>query len=185
MPCYGSAFGRGLILGAGAALLYAAARETIAPARPRPDQDAQPALDSGERSRLIDWELATNVAIRTAGRTPMLHPGARAQLQSSYEAMLRDIEAPIATYVGNALSMANTAVEVLDRPGWIRANMRNFRYLLQPVEEFYRENLGRSRFGPPPAFQQAARMMLSSQVGVLVGYLARRVLGQYHIALIC
>src|SRR5262249_33221803 len=33
MPGYGSAFSRGLILGAGAALLYAAARETIAPAR--------------------------------------------------------------------------------------------------------------------------------------------------------
>src|SRR3977135_1497660 len=62
--------------------------------------------------------------------------------------------------------------------------MVNFRSLLQPVEEFYKENMGRSRFGPPPAFQLAARMMLSSQVGVLVGYLARRVLGQYDIALL-
>src|SRR6266480_3135098 len=62
--------------------------------------------------------------------------------------------------------------------------MANFRYLLQPVEDFYKENMGRSRFGPPPAFQQAARMMLGSQVGILVGYLARRVLGQYDIALL-
>src|SRR3982074_2695298 len=98
--------------------------------------------------------------------------------------MLRDIERPIAAYVGNDLSLANTTVEVLDRPGWIRANMVNFRYLLQPVEEFYRENAARSTFGPPLAFQHAARMMLSSQVGVLVGYLARRVLGQYDIALL-
>jgi coenzyme F420 biosynthesis associated uncharacterized protein len=186
MPGYGSAFGRGLILGAGAALLYAAVRETIAPARqqPRLDQGNQPAIEAGERSRLIDWELATNVAIRAAGRTPMLHPGARAQLLSNYEAILRDIEVPIAKYVGNNLSMANTAVEVLDRPGWIRANMRNFRYLLQPVEDFYQESLDRSRFGPPFMFQQAARMMLSSQIGVLVGYLSRRVLGQYDIALL-
>ncbi|MBV9133569.1 MAG: zinc-dependent metalloprotease, partial [Chloroflexi bacterium] len=41
-----------------------------------------------------------------------------------------------------------------------------------------------SRFGPPVVFQQAARMMLSSQIGVLVGYLSRRVLGQYDIALL-
>jgi len=61
--------------------------------------------------------------------------------------MLRDIERPISVYVGNDLSLANTTVEVLDRPGWIRANMVNFRYLLQPVEEFYRENVGRSRLG--------------------------------------
>jgi coenzyme F420 biosynthesis associated uncharacterized protein len=133
---------------------------------------------------LIDWELAARVAIRAAGRTPTLHPGARAQLQERYEAMLRDIEAPIARYVGNELSLANTAVEVMDRAAWIRANMRNFRYLLQPVEDFYKENVDRTRFGPPLAFQQAARVMLSSQVGVLVGYLSRRVLGQYDIALL-
>jgi coenzyme F420 biosynthesis associated uncharacterized protein len=180
MPGYGTAFGRGLILGAGAALLYAAARETIAPARPR---SANADLLPDDRSRLIDWDWATRVAIRAAGRTPTLHPGAKAQLQAQYDALLREIEQPIAAYTGNDLSLANTQVEVLDRAGWIRANMVNFRYLLQPVEDFYKENMGRSRFGPPPAFQQAARMMLGSQVGVLVGYLARRVLGQYDIAL--
>jgi coenzyme F420 biosynthesis associated uncharacterized protein len=184
MPGYGSAFGRGLILGAGAALLYAAARETIAPARSRPSGETLPTPASAERGRLIDWELATSVAIRTAGRTPMLHPGARAQLQANYEAMLREIEVPIASYVGNDLSLANTVVEVLDRPGWIRANVRNFHYLLQPVEDFYKESLERSRVGPPPVFQQAARMMLSSQIGVLVGYMSRRVLGQYDVALL-
>jgi coenzyme F420 biosynthesis associated uncharacterized protein len=184
MPGYGSAFSRGLILGAGAALLYAAARETIAPARSRATDDERPRLDSGARSRMIDWDLATNVAARTAGRTPTLHSGVLSQMQANYEAMLREIEGPIAAYVGNDLSLANTHVQVLDRPGWIRANMRNFQYLLQPVEEFYQESLDHTRFGPPMVFQQATRMMLSSQIGVLVGYLSRRVLGQYDVALL-
>src|SRR5262245_56151696 len=54
MPGYGNAFGRGLILGAGAALLYAAARETLAPARRATaiDYEAEQAI---ERPRLIDW----------------------------------------------------------------------------------------------------------------------------------
>jgi len=186
MPGYGSAFGRGLILGAGAALLYAAARETIGPPRPRATDDdgASKERALADPNRLIDWDLATNVAVRASGRTPSLHPGARAQMQANYEAMLREIEAPIAAYVGSDLSLANTAVEVLDRPGWIRANMLNFRSLLQPVEDFYKESLGQSRFGTPLGFQNAARMMLSSQIGVLVGYLSRRVLGQYDIALL-
>src|SRR5438132_4424706 len=84
MPGYGAAFGRGLILGVGAALLYAAARETIAPAR-RPASKTAPddnQTQSDDRSRLIDWNLATQVAIRAAGRTPTLHPGARNQLQA-------------------------------------------------------------------------------------------------------
>ncbi|MDQ6673480.1 MAG: zinc-dependent metalloprotease [Chloroflexota bacterium] len=181
MPGYGSAFGRGLLLGAGAALLYAAARDTAAPTRIQ--ELAEPKKDD-DRDRMIDWEWATKVAIRAAGRTPTLHPGGRAQLQAQYEGMLRDIEQPIAAYTGNDLSLANTMVEILDRPAWIRANMVNFRFLLQPLEEFYRENLSRSRQASPLAFQQAARLMLSSQVGVLVGYLARRVLGQYDIALL-
>src|SRR5438445_9951642 len=99
MAGYGSAFGRGLILGAGAALLYAAARETIAPAR-QLAPDERSAADRADRSRMIDWDLATRVAIRAAGRTPALHPGARAQLQAGYETLLREIEQPIAAYVG-------------------------------------------------------------------------------------
>src|ERR687886_1653522 len=136
MPGYGTAFGRGLILGAGAALLYAAARETIAP---RPDEDrARP--EDERATRLIDWDWATRTAIRTAGRPLTLHPRAQAELQAQYEGILRDIERPIAAYTGNDLSLANTRIEVLDRSGWIRANMVNFRELLQPVEEFYRES---------------------------------------------
>jgi coenzyme F420 biosynthesis associated uncharacterized protein len=190
MAGYGAAFGRGLILGAGAALLYAAARESMAPARDERQHDDRPRADQrlGQKS-LIDWDWATRVAIRAAGRTPALHPGARARLQSQYEDLLREIEQPIAAYLGTGtssgdLSLANTTVEVLDRPGWIRANMVNFRYLLQPVEEFYAENLDRARFATPLPFQQVARMMLGSQLGLLVGYLARRVLGQYDIALL-
>jgi coenzyme F420 biosynthesis associated uncharacterized protein len=228
MPGYGSAFGRGLILGAGAALLYAVARETMAPTRqrspadrlqaddgdnpPTPDRQQLPTdqqlhtngeqhriqrlhtrgdgrprrrAQADERGRMIDWDWATNVAFRTAGRTPTLHPGARAQLQAQYEGLLREIEQPIAAYTGNDLSLNNTRVEVLDRAGWIRANMVNFRSLLQPVEEFYSESVNQAgRQGSPAALQHGARLMLSSQVGVLVGYLARRVLGQYDIALL-
>ena len=63
--------------------------------------------------------------------------------------------------------------------------MVKFRSLLQPVEDFYAESVGHAaRFGAPLGFQNAARMMLSSQIGVLVGYLSRRVLGQYDIALL-
>jgi coenzyme F420 biosynthesis associated uncharacterized protein len=186
MPGFGTAFSRGLILGAGAALLYAAARETIAPARQLPDDDRNVPNERAlaDPNLLIDWDMATKVAVRASGRTPTLHPGARVQIQASYEAMLREIQAPIANYVGNDLSLANTVVEVLDRPGWIRANMFNFRYLLQPVEDFYKESLGTARSSVPFGFQNAARMMLSSQIGVLVGYLSRRVLGQYDIALL-
>ena len=114
MAGYATAFGRGLILGAGAALLYAAARDSLAPARAITAQDRQRAED---QNRLIDWDWATRIAIRTAGRTWSLHPGATAQLKAEYEAMLRDIEGPIATYTGNDLSLGTRASSAR-RPGW-------------------------------------------------------------------
>src|SRR5919201_423999 len=107
MPGYGTAFGRGFLLGAGAALLYAAARETVAPNRSK-------SPESMDQRRLIDWDWATNVAIRTAGRVPALHPAPRARSQREYEDLLRKIEEPISPYPGNRLGLSNTSVEVLD-----------------------------------------------------------------------
>jgi coenzyme F420 biosynthesis associated uncharacterized protein len=99
--------------------------------------------------------------------------------------MLREIEEPIASYTGNRLPLgASIHVEVTDRPGWIHANMVNFRELLQPIEELYQSATGQARLAPPPGLQHATRLMLSAQVGLLVGYLSRRVLGQYDIALL-
>jgi len=176
MPGHGAAFGRGLIIGAGAALLYAATHDAAAPARRRAD---------GEQ--LIDWDWATRVAIRGSGRSPALHPSAHAQLQADYEALVQEVEGPLAEYTGNRLSLASTAVLVMDRPAWIRAMMVSFRDLLQPVEEFYRDAVMAPTGGmylPPMAVHGAARLMLSSQIGLLVGYLARRVLGQYDLTLL-
>ncbi len=185
MAGFGTAFGRGLAVGAGAALLYAAARD-YGP-RVRSLRGPQPALDADETGwELIDWGVATRLADRVAAGAPELHPSARAQLQTEYEQLLHDIEQPIARYVGNNLSLANTEVVVMDRPGWIRANMASFRVLLQPVEDLYREQSGTtlgSLLAGPPGLRQGARLLLSAELGVLVGYLSRRVLGQYDLAL--
>src|SRR5438093_5407505 len=47
------------------------------------------------RSTLFPYTTLFRSAIRTAGRTPMMHPGVRAQLQQLYEELLREIEGPI------------------------------------------------------------------------------------------
>lgn len=182
MPGHGAAFGRGLIIGAGAALLYAASHESAATSR----RGGPTVTRTTDRQQLIDWSWATRVAIRGSGRSPALHPSAQARLQADYEALVREVEQPIADYTGNHLSLANTTVLVMDRPAWIRAMMASFQDLLQPIEDFYRESTSAAggRFDPPPAVHATARAMLSSQVGLLVAYLARRVLGQYDLALL-
>ena len=160
--------GRGILVGGAAAVGYALARRY------------------GGRSddyRLIDWEWATKAAIRASGVDGTIAPESRSRLQSEYEAMVREIERPIAEYTKTELPLGETRVLVLDRAEWIRANVSNFQQLFQPVEEIYQGSLRKA--GPSlPGVTQMSRLVLSSQVGLLLGYLARKVLGQYDIALL-
>lgn len=185
MPGRGAAFGRGMLIGVGAALLYAASRESTA--RSRPDGAGQePAEPAGT---LVDWGWAEKVAVRASGQALQLHPNAANQLAAEYRQFLIEIEGPLQQYTGNSLAVSSTPVQVLDRPGWIRANMVAFRDMLAPLEEYYRDAQAAGRADrllsfSPPGGQLLARRVLGTEMGVLVGYLSQRVLGQYDISLL-
>jgi coenzyme F420 biosynthesis associated uncharacterized protein len=167
MAHYGRSLGAGLLVGAAAGLVLGAAELY------------------GRRSKrqLIDWSLAVNVALRTCGPLPPLGPAERSTLEDRYRAVLEEIEEPIARYTRTHLPLQGTEVRVLDRPSWIRTNAGNFQELLQPFEDFYQEQARREPAGGA-AMSGMSRLALSSQLGVLLGYLARRVLGQYDISLL-
>ena len=160
--------GKGILFGGAAAVGWAIARRR----HPR-----------GDGQRLIDWEFATRVAERVCGLDGKLFEEERPRLQREYEAMVREIEQPIADYTGTTLPLGETRVLVHDRADWIRANVANFKQLFQPLEDLYQRALRQS--GPSlPGTTDLSRVMLSSQVGLLLGYLARKVLGQYDISLL-
>jgi coenzyme F420 biosynthesis associated uncharacterized protein len=167
MPHYGRSFGAGLVVGAAAGLVLGAAERY------------------GRRSgrKLIDWNFAIGVALRTCGTIPPLAVAERGALEDRYRSVLEQIEEPIARYTSTFLPLQGTEVRVLDRPSWIRTNASNFQELLQPFEDFYQEQARRDATGGA-AMAGVSRLALSSQLGVLLGYLARRVLGQYDISLL-
>ncbi|MBX5491712.1 MAG: zinc-dependent metalloprotease [Chloroflexi bacterium] len=164
MASRGRAFGTGLLIGAAAGVLWSAA-ERYGQRAPR---------------QLVDWALVRGVAGRTAGEgAPLTEPERRLR-EARYRATLERIEAPIAAYTHTQLPLQTTEVRVLDRREWIDTNATNFQELLRPLEEFYREREG----GGSLATAGIGRFVLSGQLGVLLGYLARRVLGQYDISLL-
>jgi coenzyme F420 biosynthesis associated uncharacterized protein len=162
-----SQFQRTLLLGASAALLWAIAR--------RYTREAEP--------RLLDWQWARRIALQASGPTAPWHPALRQRLGEDYRAMLQRIEQPIADYTGTQLSLAETDVLVMDRHDWIDANLANFRQLFQPIEDAYVEGARADMFDLP-GVAQSGRAVLSAEIGLLVGFLARRVLGQYDISLL-
>src|SRR5439155_13826142 len=168
MPRYRASFGTGFLIGAGAAAIWAAGRYY---GRRRAE------------NRLIDWERATKFAIRACGPGAELAADEKARLQQQYDELVGGIEGPISQYTGTVLPLGNTTIQVMDRTDWIRANVRNFRELFAPIDELYAETARQSPLGLP-VLADAGRLFLSAQAGLLIGYLARKVLGQYDISLL-
>ncbi|HEX3245482.1 MAG TPA: zinc-dependent metalloprotease, partial [Chloroflexota bacterium] len=99
-----------------------------------------------------------------------------------YRSMVQELEAPISAYTGTVLPQS-TEVFVMDRKDWIAANVANFRELFEPIDELYVE-ISRAQGPTLPGVPQAGQAVISGQVGALLGYLARRVLGQYDMSLL-
>lgn len=169
MPSYRTSFTKGFLIGAGAAAAVAAAQYA---ARRR-----------GVQQQLIDWDRATRFAVQACGDGTLLRVEEKVQLLESYEELVRGIEGPIAQFTGTTLPLGSTRVQVMDRVDWIYANVANFRELFAPLDEFYAKVAQRSPLGLP-VLGDAGRLLLSAQTGLLIGYLARKVLGQYDISLL-
>ena len=166
-PPLRGALARGVLVGGAVAVGWALAR------RYADDDD----------TRLIDWDTATRVATRVSGSDGSISALDRARLQHEYETMVREIEGPIAEYTGTTLPLGEIDVRVLDRAEWISANVASFQQMFRPLEEVYAETLGKGGVSFP-GMTKLSRTMLSSQVGLLLGFLARKVLGQYDISLL-
>ena len=132
--------------------------------------------------QILDWDHATRVALRTAGRENGASADGYTRAEADYVAMLGEIAAPLSAYTGTQLELGAGGIRVMDRPSWIHANVATFRDLLRPFEELFRETAG-SRHDLP-GVTAAGRLALSTEIGVLLGYLSRRVLGQYDISLL-
>src|SRR5262249_39161691 len=179
---------RGLVLGTVAGAMYLASRRT-----------------STEPPRLIEWDrvrrMADDISRREDNGGPTPHFGTAER----YRSMVRQSEDVIGSYLKQTLPLPLEHVEVFDRSQWIDANIASFQLLFEPLQLLNRHAFPasppclRSVFEPLELLHRDAfrtstlgthlvgelnQTVLSGQLGILMGYLARRVLGQYDTALL-
>src|SRR4051812_3531453 len=123
---------------------------------------------------MIDWTLASQIAQFVAGRPETKPLGSR--LADASE----ESERLVASYTRLTPDAPLPRAEAVSRNEWIEANLDSMRGLLDPVTDRLTENLGPLR-GP---LRAAAGYLLAAEVGVVVGYLSQRVLGQYEVMLL-
>lgn len=156
---------RGLVLGTVAGFIYVASRRT-----------------SSDPPRLIQWDRARRIAQEMVRREQGSAPLPRG-LADEYRAMVRQSEGVIGSYLGQALPLPLDNIATFDRFEWIDANVASFQQLFEPLETMNRDALRGSTIGTH-LFGEVNQTILSGQLGILLGYLARRVLGQYDTALL-
>ncbi|HUY63797.1 MAG TPA: zinc-dependent metalloprotease [Acidimicrobiales bacterium] len=133
----------------------------------------------------LSWDVAERVATWAgSGRVPVL--ASPPAMDAATEAALHRDFAQY-TALAEGLVVAETGLhpltgppraKVVDRTEWARSNLRSFRRLLEPVLA----NAEGATALPGP-FGGAARAVAGAQLGMILGWMATRVLGQYDLLL--
>jgi uncharacterized protein (DUF2342 family) len=124
---------------------------------------------------VIDWGTAQRVGELMAGSPPF--GGVRA---ASVEPLAREFAGRVGAYSGLEPTSELPALELVDRAGWIAANLRTMRPLLAPLTDSI--DAGKGPLAGP--LRSISGLLLGVQVGALTGMLSQRVLGQYDLALL-
>ncbi len=136
-------------------------------------------------NRLIDWEAVRRIARRRLGAAAGgLTAADRAAAEAFYRAELLRIEPVVAEAIGAELPRALETPAVIDRLEWIDLNLATFEQLFERVERIMAE----ATTGADTPGRAVARILNRSfgnqQLGLLLAFLARKVLGQYDVSLL-
>lgn len=130
------------------------------------------------RSVLVDWGLAERIAVRVAGTEPFAGSYHADSLTPDFAELTAEAESLVEAETG-LKSMAGPArARVTDRAGWVRANVASFQRLLRPLTEKVGERMAASPLAP------VARKAAGAEVGMLLGWMGTRVLGQYDLLVV-
>lgn len=136
---------------------------------------------TGPRS-LIDWDQARSIAVSMNRGNALTEPERR-RLDEQYRKLVAECVPVVAEYTGDTLPNTVERTFAFDRVDWINANIDAFKSLFAPIESLYREE-GGSKSVAAVMLGGFNRRLISAELGLLLGYLARRVLGQYDLALL-
>ncbi len=126
----------------------------------------------------VDWATAQRVAVRVAGREPFSQSYHSDSLGPDFAELTEVAERLVAEETG-LVSLAGPArARVTDRAGWIQANVASFQRLLRPIIDKLSSRLEANALSP------VAQKLAGAEVGMVLGWMSTRVLGQYDLLII-
>lgn len=136
--------------------------------------DAGEGLDAGAPpADMVDWGLAVATARRVAGSGPSLSAAETEQVVSELRSHAAHAQTFVAEHTGLSARRDTAPVVVVDRAGWSQANADAFKVLITPVMGRLKQKKGAS------AFDVVGKRVTGVELGLMLGFLASKVLGQY------
>jgi len=146
-----------------------------------------PVVDAVPSAGAVGWDTAERVASWVGSRTRMPAPYRPDLLQTEFAELTEQAEELVAASTGLRSAAGPARARVTDRAGWVSANVASFQRLLGP--HFDRLDPSRLSEGNPVLSRlsgplaTAGRAATGAQMGVVLGWLSTRVLGQYDLLL--
>ena len=131
---------------------------------------------------MVDWNLAVATATRLVRPGPEVSRAEAAAVVAELRRHALEAEEHVRAFTGmrsSSLAAATaTPVLVVDRPGWVRANVAGFRTVVQPLVEKLQAR--RANSAAAGVFGAVGEKATGIEVGALLAFLATKVLGQYE-----
>jgi coenzyme F420 biosynthesis associated uncharacterized protein len=124
---------------------------------------------------MIDWDLAVRVGSRLAGDGPVVSRTEAASVVEELRAGAEKSTPLVRDFTGLHAEERSAPVLVVDRPGWIRANADGFATVIAPIVTKLQEKKG----PPSPMSEAVGSRITGAELGVMLGFLGNKVLGQF------
>ena len=126
-------------------------------------------------AQMVDWDLAVTIGSRVAGEGPQVTREVADQVVEELRADADRSTGLVRDFTGLVAEERTAPVLAVDRPGWIQANADGFATVLGPVVDKLSE-----KKGPPSGLSLAiGSRVTGAEVGLLLGFLSSKVLGQF------
>ncbi len=135
---------------------------------------------------MIDWNLAVQTGTRLVRPGPQISHAEAREVVAELRDLSKIAHGHVREFTGMAIEDDPEPATVVDRPGWIRANVDGFRVVFEPLMDRMQSKRGAGLLGDGPGgaiVQAVGSRVTGVQVGVILSYMAGRVLGQYELFL--
>ncbi len=126
-------------------------------------------------SQMIDWDLASTLGSRVAGSGPPVTADEAIEAVEELRAGAEKSSPLVREFTGLHAEDRTAPVLIVDRAGWVKANCEGFATMLDPIVT----KLTAKKPPSGPVSQAVGARVTGSEVGLLLGFLGTKVLGQF------